>query len=200
MINTIESTFDGLVALECLSNFSENVTLSEVQFFAYFACLVSLYDGGTISDWGYKFVNTSYGTPYSENLNESWKNLQSNHSIIAVNNDGGFKLTTIGAIKLKLYRNMSEFRSRLKYLETVKSVFSVLPEGVIKEALHNEPSLRSALMHKSASLLLDESSPASKALYVYFGMLKIAMDKIQPTSLAVPATVWVEALQSKNYI
>ena len=200
MNNSIESTFDSLFAVESLCTNSHDVSLSEIQFFTYFACLISLYDGNSVADWGYNFVNTTFGTPYSEQINNAWKDLKSNRSIIDSNEDGYYRLNTMGAVKLNLYKRMGEFQVRSKYLDTVKDVFSVLPDGVIKEALHNEPALRGAIVHKSATLLLDESSPALKALYIYFSMLKKAMIKFQPTSLVVPATVWVESLQTKNHI
>ena len=89
------------------------------------------------------------------------------------------------------------FSSRMKYLETVCKTISLIPLGNIKEGIGKEPVLLSAGNSLTKKSLLEDSNPATRALYAQFKELKIALeDKFK--DLLVPAVVWLESLNIQN--
>ena len=60
-----DAAFDCLFMADRLGRESGMFTKAELHLFGYLACLLWLYRRRTLSDWGYSFVGTELGAPFS---------------------------------------------------------------------------------------------------------------------------------------
>ena len=198
-MNNPEAVFDALFIGRGLQQKLEDFSQYEIQFFAYFGCLMSLYDGHAVDEWKYSFVKTELGSPYSSDIAVSIQTLCASgffeHNSVSKDY---FRITAKGEAFLNFQsENLSMFSSRMKYLETVCKTISLIPLGNIKEGIGKEPVLLSAGNSLTKKSLLEDSNPATRALYAQFKELKIALeDKFK--DLLVPAVVWLESLNIQN--
>lgn len=193
-----ESILDTLFIGAKLQSRIGDFSLSEVQFFAYLSCLLSLYDGRTVSEWNCGFIKSNLGSPYSSDIYDSLNLLISNGSIIETDKDF-FQVTEKGMRNLNFFKTQAILNWRCLYLETACKSLSVLPYGMIKEALIREPVIFSARNSLTSKSLLERSNPATEALHIQFEALKTALEG-QYKSLIGPAIVWIESLNSNSLL
>jgi len=192
-----EAIFDTLYIGSKIESKLDDFSQPEVQFFAYLSCLLSLYGGNPLSFWEYSFVKTQLGSPYSVDINEAWNFLKSKASVEQTT-EGYSKLTEKGRAEIDFYLTLHAFKQRVQYLDAACKTLSLIPVGYIKQAIQNEPVLKTARTSISRKFLLDESSPATQALYDQFGTLKEALKDKDYKDLLIPAVVWIEALNKQN--
>lgn len=192
-----EAIFDTLYIGSKLESKLDDFSHPEVQFFAYLSCLLALYGGNPLSFWEYSFVKTQLGSPYSVDIREAWDFLKSKASVEQTT-EGYSKLTEKGRADIDFYLTLHAFKQRLQYLDAACKSLSLIPVGYIKKAIQNEPVLKTARNSISRKFLLDESSPATHALYEQFGTLKEALKEADYKDLLIPAVVWIEALHAKE--
>ena len=192
-----EAIFDTLYIGSKIESKLDDFSQPEVQFFAYLSCLLSLYGGNPLSFWEYSFVKIQLGSPYSVDINEAWNFLKSKASVEQTT-EGYSRLTDKGRAEIDFYLTLHAFKQRLKYLDAACKSLSLILVGYIKKAIQNEPVLKTARISTSRKFLLDESTPATHALYEQFGMLKEALKEVDYKDLLIPAVVWIEALNAKE--
>lgn len=213
MANNLEAVYDTLFIGLKLQRKMEDFSQYEVQFFAYFSCLLSLYDGNPLDGWNYSFVKTDFGSPYSSDVQNALVSLTAHDSLKESRNSIGYypvldkgtveeslsyyTVTDKGTQLSKfLESNTNMFRARTKYLNTACNSLSLIPYGTIKEAINNEPVLNSAGNSLSKRSLLLETNPATKVLYAQFKALKDALEE-KHYELMVPAVIWLESLKNE---
>jgi len=192
-----EAIFDTLYIGSKIESKLDDFSQPEVQFFAYLSCLLALYGGNPLSFWEYSFVKTQLGSPYSVDIKEAWNFLKSKASVEQTT-EGYSKLTDKGRAEIDFYLTLHAFKRRLKYLDAACKRLSLIPVGYIKKAIQNEPVLKTARTSISRKFLLDESSPATHALYKQFATLKEALRDKDYKDLLIPAVVWIEALNKQE--
>lgn len=200
-MNSPEAIFDTLFIGQRLQQKIEDFSQYEIQFFAYFSCLLSLYEGNTVEDWKYSFVKTELGSPYSIDIYLSIQTLLASGKLSQNENSKEYFTVNEEGIEFFNFQNeaASSLTDRKKYLITACNTISLIPFGAIKEAISREPVLYSAGNSLSKRSLLENSSPATKVLYSQFKDLKLALqDKYQ--DLIVPAVVWLESLNPENKV
>ena len=195
MGRTPEAIFDTLYIGSKVESKLEDFSLYEIQFFSYLSCLLSLYDGSPLSFWEYGFVKTSMGSPYSIEIKEAWLFLVGKSSIEKTT-EGYTKLTDKGRDEISFYLTLHSFKQREKYLDSACRSLSLIPISYIKDAINNEPVLKSA-RSVTKKYLLDENSPATHVLYSQFGMLKEALKEKDYKDLLIPAVVFLESLSTE---
>ncbi len=192
-----EAIFDNLYIGSKIESKLDDFSHAEVQFFAYLSCLISLYDGNSLSFWEYSFMKTQLGSPYSVDIKEAWNFLKSKVSVEQTT-EGYSKLTDKGKNEIDFYLTLYAFKQRVKYLDAACKSLSLIPVGYIKKAIQNEPVLKTARISISKKFLLDESSPATQALYEQFGTLKEALKDKDCKDLLIPVVVWIEVLNKQK--
>jgi hypothetical protein len=198
-MNSPEAIFDTLFIGQRLQRKIEDFSQYEIQFFAYFSCLLSLYEGNTVVDWKYSFVKTELGSPYSIDIDVSIQTLLASGKLSQSENTKEYFTVNEAGNEFFNFQNeaASSLADRKKYLITACNTISLIPFGAIKEAISSEPVLYSAGNSLSKRSLLENSNPATKVLYSQFKDLKLALqDKYQ--DLIVPAVVWLESLNPEN--
>lgn len=194
-----EAIFDTLFIGKRLQRKIEDFSQYEVQFFAYFSCLLSLYEGNTVEDWKYSFVKTELGSPYSIDIDMSIQTLLASGKLSQTEKAQDYFIINEAGNEFFDFQNevLTSLAVRKKYLITACNTISLIPFGAIKEAVSKEPVLYSAGNSLSKKSLLENSNPATKVLYSQFRDLKLALqDNYQ--DLIVPAVVWLESLNPEN--
>lgn len=172
----------------------KDFSLSEIQFFAYFSCLLSLYDGNTIESWTYSFIKSDLGSPYSSDIHRALETLITNNFLYSSEETPGYYcLSERGKVSLKFYETLSTLASRIKYLDTSCRSISLMPFGLIKEAINKEPVIKSANVTFNKKNLLEESNIATQHLRYQFASLKKALET-EYSDLILPAMVWLDSL------
>jgi len=194
-----EAVFDTLFIGQKLQSKIDDFSQYEVQFFAYFSCLLSLYDGNTVEDWRYSFVKTELGSPYSIDIDMSIQTLVASGKISQTENSKDYLTVNESGKEFFYFQNevSSSLEVRKKYLTTACNTISLIPLGTIKEAVCNEPVLYSANNSLFKKSLLENSNPATRVLYSQFQDLRLALQD-RYHDLIVPAIVWLESLNPVN--
>lgn len=181
--------FDSLSIFNKLQNVNENATNGEIHLFAYLSCLLFLYSGQSVSEWGYQFAGTREGSPFSPDLAEAIFNLKLLGFLLEIENY--IKLTDAGCEEYKLLLSLEQNTLREVYLKGACSSVLALPVGLVKNALLKEPELRRAVSLDSARVLLE--SPGVDLLKEQFSALKKAVGT-NVEDLMIPTVVWLTFL------
>jgi hypothetical protein len=185
--------FDSLF----IANFSTPkgyaITLSEVTYFAYLACLLSVYRGEPAGHWGYVFAATKSMSPFSDALGEATETLANAGRLEKF--AGGVRVTDRGVEDLNGYRGQHLFHARQEFLRAACNSSLAVPLPAVGEALSKEPDLKSALaICASRELLLDDAGP--RALHRHFrGLVDAIPDK---SDLFLAAVTWIGLLAANG--
>lgn len=195
-----DAVYDCLYIGNRLQRKMNDFSMYEIQFFAYFSCLLSLYEGNAVETWNYSFVRTELGSPYSSDIHKGISVLLSTDFIVQSHGEPAYyQITSRGSRYLEfIEQSIASISIRRRYLDTACDSASLLPIGSIKEAINSEPVLSSAKNSMRKNLLL-ETNPATKVLHAQFKSLKTALQDTY-NDLIIPAAVWIEALNSKNAV
>lgn len=184
-----QAIFDCLFICEELSKRFRGATQGEVHLFSYLACLLAIFDGQPVADWGYGFAGLELGAPFSRDLSDSIDlllargSLQKSTELLATTNAASSELAVL--VSLSLYER------RVMFLRAACSTALTMPIGTIRNALQSEPGLRPVKTIKSNRELFQEA--ALSQLYEQFDSLNAALGR-PATDLLVPATIWLTYL------
>ena len=180
------AAFDSLYISVALGRTDHQPVIAEIHVFSYLACLLSLYRGQPVSDWGYGFAGTRDGSPFSPEINAAVRALTATGYLHEVND--GIVITAIGTAELEALSDLSQNRERGVYLEPACSSALAMPVGLIRHALAQEPTLKpSSRLHTTRPLL---EGPYLPRLYDQFSLLGSTIG-VEPQDLLIPATVWL---------
>ena len=153
-----------------------------------------------MDDWKYAFIKSDMGSPYSTDVHIAFDALNANGAFVESGGvKGYYKTSEKGNNLLTFYETLSSFSIRKKFLDAACNSISLIPFGMIKEAMSHEPVLSSANNSLSKKSLLEQSNPATKSLYIQFASLKAALNG-QYKDLLIPAIIWLESLNQNNSI
>ena len=161
----------------------------ELHMFAYLSCLLWLYRGHPVSDWGYSFTGTREGAPFSTDMEHALVELATSGHI---SDDPNHRVVTPGGSELFAeLRELTLNRTREPYLEGACSTALAFPPGRVRDALVRQPELKRAHLTGAATQLLDDRT--ADVMYGQFQQLSQALG-VDTHDLMIPATVWVEYL------
>ncbi len=187
---THQSYFDALNVCDRLQRSVGSVATAEIHLFAYIACLLSLYRGRPVGEWGYHFAVTNEGYPYSPEIDSALRSLTANRSILVAKDDF-LMLSQIGGDEIAELNSLATLRDRIPFLESACECALILPIGSIRTALAQEVNIRGALLLAQARLLL--TGVELDLLYEQFEVLTKAIG-VNVDDLMVPAVVWITYL------
>lgn len=184
-----DAYYDTLAISAKLKESFESIAPSEIHLFAYLSCLLSLYSGKAASDWGYGFVATENGSPYSPEVDDALRFLVREGYLYESN---GY--LTIVASGLRDYGELGELlrnQEREPFLDgSCASVFA-LPIGIIRQAISTDHDMTVATSFGDTRGLLTESNVED--LHDAFALLSKEIG-VDVDDLMVPAVVWLNYL------
>lgn len=183
------ASFDLLATAFHLRPSLGSLVHEESHLFGYLACLLFLYSGRPVSEWGYSFVATPHGAPYSVDLDSALRY----HSEVGFLAKHGmlYSLTDRGEEEYRALSTLSDLASRDTYLEAASSSSLAVPVGLVRRAISRDPDIHAARALPTRRLLLSET--ALDALYAHFSALRRAVGEAG-TDLLVPSVVWINYL------
>jgi len=183
------ATYDCLGVSRRLEPQLGPIAPSEIHLFSYLSCLLALYKGRPASDWGYSFVATPTGTPFSYELDQALAQLLAEGVVASVN---AFVRSTARAVELyEELDSMSECSWRRRFIQGACDSALALPVGVIRNAVAGEPGLHAAAALETTQMLL--YGPSVEMLHSHFAQLSKAIG-VDVSDLMVPSVVWLTYL------
>lgn len=185
-----EAYGDCLAILSTAPKAVTPVSVIEIHLFAYLACILALFGGQPVADWGYRFALTKEGFPFSAKLEEARKTLiqrgllsvQSNALVIGIEPQLGEEL--------ELLKSLHSFSERLNWIRTATECTLALPLGSIRHALGSLPSIRAATNLNQNHALLQQNE--IDKFYEEYSFVAGALEEGVEDVLA-PAVIWLSA-------
>lgn len=184
-----DAAFDCLFIADRLGQETGSFTGAELHLFGYLACLLWLYRRRAVTDWGYPFVGTELGAPFSQDIDMSIKGLTERGYFVSIHER--LRMTNSGRAILRDLAGLSLNQERAECLHAACASTAAFSVGMVGNALAEEPELRRARALPMSRQLLEES--AQSQLYLQFEALRGALRQVGD-DLRVPAVVWLEAL------
>jgi hypothetical protein len=181
-----EAFYDALLVLSELAPSLNGVSRLEVQRTAYLACLLALLRGRPLSEWGYRFARTEFGTPFAAGINDALEFLLSSGMVSY--QGGRFYLGPHSGRLEHFLGGLASFSGRNEFLEAACGSVLAVPPAVFSEGLDNEPTVQSALHRAQGGGLLE--GPAMQLLYEHFRGLAATID-VQRSDLLTPSMIWL---------
>jgi hypothetical protein len=181
--------FDALAIGARLQRTLDGAAISEIHLFAYLACLLSLYRGNPVSDWGYDFVATENGSPFSAELERTIPFII--REGLAKERNRYIRLTDRGYEEYRDLNELEQNRRRGEFLDASCSSVLALPLGVIRSAMSTDHDMKLAAQLGDTRRLLTETAIGD--LHDAFSALSEEIG-IQVQDLMVPAVVWLNYL------
>lgn len=184
--------FDTLYIVHKTESQYESLSLMEVTFLSYFGCLLSLYKGNPVSNWGYSFMRNVQGAPVSAELAESCSLLIGKGQL--EKKDACYHSTGAGETRLLFMMEMDLFKSRQEYLQ---AACDCLLTGTIAELLNilsGDSVITESSVHTMKYLNSEDNSAISR-LYQQFGIVRQAIGERK--NLFIPALSWLEYLKQE---
>lgn len=184
--------FDTLYIVHKTECQYESLSLMEVNFLCYFGCLLALYKGNPVSNWGYSFMRNKQGAPVSAELAESCSLLIGKGQL--EKNEVCYHITGAGKTRLSFMMGLEMFKSRQEYLQ---AACDCLLTGTIAELLNTlsgDAVITESLVHTMKYLNREDNSAVSR-LHQQFGIVRQAIGERK--NLYVPALSWLEYLKQE---
>jgi hypothetical protein len=188
-----EATFDALYIADRIQNDVGTFSAPELHLFAYLACLLWLYRGRLVEDWGYHFVGTELGAPFSVDIDDSVRTLIERGYMARV--DDRMRVSDLAEQQLQDFGRLALSHDRVECLNAACSSTAAFSHGMIGSALAQEPDLRRAQATPMTRPLLEDL--ARSQLFLQFDALRKGLQEGE-NDLRMPAVVWLSALYRSN--
>lgn len=163
--------------------------VAEIHLLAYLGCLLSLYKKTPIADWGYNFIGTEVGAPYSQTIDLSIRGLVERQ--LFREHQDRLIATPEAFRELEFLNTLGFYHDRNDCLNGACASILAFSVGIVREALSQEPELNRAKALASTRELLD--GPGLQLLYEQFEALTMGLGT-QFGDLRVPSIAWLTAL------
>jgi hypothetical protein len=183
------ATFDCLYFGSRLQRQIFGFSAPELHLLSYLACLLGLYRSQPQTDWGYAFVGTELGAPFSAEIEfavrslERWGYFTSKSDCL--------QMTIAAEERLKTLSGQHLYEERIECLGAAAASILAFSVGTLREALGQQPELHRAKNVPGSHLLLEEV--ALDELYRNFNALRSALGEAS-RDLRLPAVLWITAL------
>ena len=171
------------------------VSVIEMHLFAYLACILALFGGKPVAEWGYRFALTKEGFPFSPKLEEA-RNAAVDLGLLVFHPDATMSGNSPDLSKeMKLLMELTNFSDRCTWIKTATECTLALPLGSIRFALESLPSIRAATKLSQNHALLQQYE--IDQLYDEYAFVSKALegDAVDPLS---PAVIWLSARLLEN--
>ena len=166
------------------------ISVPELHLYAYLGCLLALFDGVPVADWGYRFTVTREGIPFSADL-ETARDGAVQRGVILLQErilvkQGGERFDE----EFKLYCELEQSARRRDWLRAAVQCALALPVGAIRDAVNRSPGVAEGLRDGHARVLFDYDDVES--LYEEFETVRKVLGE-NAGQLLQPAILWLSA-------
>lgn len=181
-----EAFFDAVTIIRRMSPELVGVSRFEVQRVAYLACMLGLYGGEPLAEWGYLFIRSDFGAPFSGDLNSAMDVL-SQQNLMNTSQGGRFTENFANTGRMNLFMT-ERLAARERYLIPACDSALYLPASTLAAGIDAEPTSQSAALQDGGRPLLDNS--AQNLLY---DQIKAVREVVGASSddLLTPSMLWM---------
>jgi hypothetical protein len=185
---TPEAYFDNLVLAGESPSSIMPMSVVELHLYSYLGCILALFRGQPIGDWGYGYSVTSEGFPFSAELEEA-RRVLSDSGVIEVDEVGLIRPNAkLLDAELTTVLSLSSWEERRLYLRTATECALALPVGSIRYAINQTPGVVQSLALNQRRRLLDDDDVS--LLYEEYKVVRSVVGESHTLS---PAVVWLSA-------
>jgi len=172
------------------------MSVGEMHLFSYLGCVLGLFKGKAIGEWGYQYAVTSDGFPFSAEFEQARKGLLAS-GLIEVTSDGLIRpLQPQLAMELDLIQSLGHWLSeRRPWLRAATECALALPVGAIRHAINQTPGVEAPLRLRQRSKLLDAEDV--QLLYDEYKVVSSVLGPDVKDTLS-PAVLWLSARVLRN--
>ena len=166
------------------------MSVSELHLFAYLGCLLALFKGSPVSEWGYRFSVTREGFPFSAEF-EVARKLLIRSSIVEIDDQGLMRPDPSRFdAEFGIHLVLRQSARRRYWLKIATQCALALPVGSIGHAIGRSPGFSQFGRHPQSHSLLEEGDVG--LLYdEYKAVQSILGDDAK--DLLSPAIIWLSA-------
>jgi hypothetical protein len=181
--------FDMLSLSERMTDLVEGFSRPELHLLSYASCLLSLYEGQPVADWGYEFISADNGLPFSQDIDQA---IDFGLDIGHIYTHGALTLlSTDGTAELTELRQLEGNKFRERYLVGAADCLLVFNPGNVREAFNYDPSISYLKDGQHTDWVLTE--PVAERFYANFRQLRAAL-AYEAHDLSVPMVSWLKYL------
>jgi hypothetical protein len=187
------ATFDILYIASATKPSYHDLSLYELNYLSYFACLLSLYDGKPAMEWEYSFYKNDNGVPISSDLAEAVYYLACRGKIREESRY--FSILPEGETELEFFKSFHLFKKRIKYLAAACDCLLTDSIVSLSSTLSLDPVIKESVSHNRKTLNSDDNG-SLVTLHAQFDIIQriVGMQK----ELFVPAYIWINYLKIIN--
>lgn len=185
-----EAYFDAVAIMADAPDSVVPMTVIESHLYAYLGCILGLFKGQAVSDWGYPFAVTSEGFPFSVQFERA-------RSIVVarglVDEDGQGMMTARRdelAAEIDSLLTMGSWVDRRLWLRAATQCALALPVGSIRHAIGQTPGLAASVRLGQRRHLLQADD--IDLLYEEYGIVSSVLGA-DVKELLSPAVIWLSA-------
>jgi hypothetical protein len=185
-----EAYVDGLCIMSEAPASIVPMSVKEYHLYSYLGCVLALFKGAPIADWGYQFAITSEGFPFSAQLDEARRILCS--SGLIETDDQGLMKAKPGELtdELETLLEVGSWSLRRMCLSTATECALALPIGSIRQAINRSPGVAPSFLLGQRKQLLEPVDTAQ--LYEEYKAINSILGA-NAEDLLSPAVIWLTA-------
>jgi hypothetical protein len=183
-----EAYCDALFLLEDAPTSVLPISVSEMHLFSYLGCVLALFRGTPVGDWGYTYAVTLEGFPFSGDFEEARRQVVSGD--LATIDDAGLLRPRQPQLSAEVatVSGLGSWTERRAWLRTATECALALPVGSIRHAVAGTPGFPDGLRQRRRLLEGDDVS----LLYAEFELVSSILG-LDAEDVLSPAVLWLSA-------
>lgn len=185
-----EAYVDGLVIMNDAPASVLPMSINEMHLYSYLGCILGLFKGKPVADWGYPYAITSEGFPWSAEFDQAREALCAG-GLIEIDDQGLMTSRTPDlASELQVVLGLNSFAERRPWLRAAVECSLALPIGSIRHAVSRSPGVATPFMLGQRGRLLEPAD--TTLLYEEYAVVSEVLGAGAQDILS-PAVIWLSA-------
>lgn len=185
-----EAYVDGLVIMNDAPASVLPVSVNEMHLYSYLGCILALFKGNPVADWGYYYAITSEGFPWSAEFDQARETLCAG-GLIQVDDQGLMtprrpELTA----ELDAILSLGSSADRRQWLRAAVECALALPIGAIRHAVSRSPGVVTPFLLGQRGRLLEPAD--TMLLYEEYAVVSEVLGA-EAQDVLSPAVIWLSA-------
>lgn len=166
------------------------MSLREMHLYSYLGCILGLFKGKPVSDWGYTYVITSEGFPWSAEFDQARETLCASGLIEVDDRELMTPRPTELTAELQTLLSLGSSSERRPWLRAAVECALALPIGSIRHAVSRSPGVATPFFLGQRGRLLEPAD--TTLLYEEYAVISEVLGAGAQDVLS-PAVIWLSA-------
>lgn len=185
-----EAYVDALVIMNDAPSSVLPMSVNEMHLYSYLGCILALFKGKPVADWGYSYAITSEGFPWSAEFNLARETLCAT-GLIQVDDRGQMMPRPSElAAELDIIASVGSAAERRPWLRAAVECALALPIGSIRYAISHSPGVATPFLLGQRGRLLEPA--ATTLLYEEYAVVSQVLGA-EARDVLSPAVIWLSA-------